>query len=209
MDRADKFIIGELLGDVFGIQSPIYLPWGESRRYESRLYPGIKVLDEEESKVLSWMGTPVMGTFSLMGGTYKTYDEKGQLVTMQVNDYLMPYATIVEFSRAMNVTKTKAIGSKGTVKEIYGIDDWVIAIKGICLNDDSRITYKTAQEQLTQLLNFRKITDTINVQGAIFNDKDIYGLVIDDLKITPVQGKYNVIAFEIQATSDNVIELML
>ena len=209
MDRADKFIIGELLGDVFGIQSPIYLPWGEARRYESRLYPGIKVLDEEESKVLSWMGTPVMGTFSLMGGTYKTYDEKGQLVTMQVNDYLMPYATIVEFARAMNVTKTKAIGSKGTVKEIYGLDDWVIAIKGICLNDDSRITYKTAQEQLTQLLNFRKITDTINVQGAIFNDKDIYGLVIDDLKITPVQGKYNVIAFEIQATSDNVIELML
>jgi hypothetical protein len=53
------------------------------------------------------------------------------------------------------------------------------------------------------------ITDTINVQGAIFNDKDIYGIVIDDLKITPVQGKYNVITYEIQATSDNVIELML
>jgi hypothetical protein len=145
MERADKFIIGELLGDVFGIQSPIYIPWGEARRYESRIYQGVKVLDEEESKVLSWMGTPVMGTFSLMGGTYKTYDEKGQLVTMNVNDFLMPYATIVEFARAMNVTKTKAIGSKGTVKEIYGLDDWVISIKGICLTDNVRVDYRYNQ----------------------------------------------------------------
>lgn len=209
MDRSDKFIIGELLGDVFGITSPIYIPWGAAKQYTAGQYQGVQLLKEDESDVLSWMGTPVMGTFSLLGGTYKTFDEKGQISEIKLSDFLMPYATIVEFNRAMNVTKTKAIGTAGTVKEIYGLDDWAISIRGICLADAQRPDQQTAQQQIDALVKWRNVTDTVNVQGSIFNDKEIYGITIDNLSIRPVQGKWNVITYEIQATSDNPIELML
>lgn len=208
MDRADKFIIAELFGDIFGIQSPIYIPWGQREAYRSDRFSGIEYLTEEQSKVVSALGTPVMGSFVLSGDTYKTYDNKGMLSDLKMNDFVMPYATLCEFSRNMNVTKTKAIGTAGTVKEIYGLDDWSISIRGFCITDNTRNNQKTAQEQMLELIKWRDVTDTVNVIGSIFHEKKIYGFTIDSFSIKPQDGG-NVIAYEISATSDNVIELML
>ena len=205
------FIAGQLLGDVFGISSPIYIPWFNSRQPFKVVpgYEGVQLSEQETSEVLSWMGTPVLGSFKLDGKAYKTYDNKGKLITMEQNDFVMPFATVVEFNRAMNVTKTKTLGNKGTVKEIYGLDDWSISIRGICLTDENRNQQKTASEQYLEMCSWRDVCDTVNVTGEIFNEKGIYGLVFDSFSLRPVQGKPDVMAFEIQATSDNPIELML
>lgn len=222
MDKNTILYAGSLLSGIFGQGSPIYIPWGKARQFEAGNYelPGggipagplnfdnIRVTGEVEAERLSWMGTPVMGTFTFMSGQYNSY-RRGQIVKIQMPDFLFPYATIVTFSRAMNMTQTKILGASGTVKEIYGLDDWEITIQGVCLTDTDRPDHKTADEQAGELTRWRGITDTINVSGNIFSSKDIYALCVKNLSINPERGKPGVIPFTIEAVSDEPVELVL
>lgn len=208
-DRNAAMYAGEVLGSIFGVSLPIYLPWGDKDDYTPGDYGNIQVVSPEEAERVSWMGTPVLGSFTLQGGTYDSYDNQGNIVDLKLPDFIMPYATLVDFSRAMNVTKTKVLGNSGTVKEIYGLDDWNINIRGFCIDDNDRLTHKKAREQIDALCQWRNVTDTINVSGNLFDQKGIYGICIEQFNIRAIQGKYNVIAFEMQAVSDNVIELSI
>ena len=51
----------------------------------------------------------------------------------------------------MNCSKTKVLGIHGTIKEVYGLDDWKINIRGFCIADKSREGYKTVAEQVNAL----------------------------------------------------------
>lgn len=210
MDTKKAFYIGDMLGDIFGVSSPIYIPWfNKEIAWQAGKPQGVSYVDEEEAEARSYLGTPVLGIVTLMGGSYKVYDNKGALNNQSMNDFLLPYATIVDFSRAMNVTKTKVLGSDGTVKEIYGLDDWSISIRGIALDDGQRPAQKTAHEQIDELVKWRSVCDSINVNGKLFNNKDIYALCVDSLDIRPKQGQYNVVTFEMKCTSDKPMELLL
>lgn len=202
--------IANLFAEVFGISSPVFIPWGrELANFSPEGYKDISLSEKEQAGRLSWMGTPVLDSFVLDGGNYNTYDNQGKIVSVSMGDFVMPYATIVEFERNMNVSRTKVLGNAGTVKELYGLDDWTINIKGFCLDDRTRNLQKTADEQMLELVKWRNVVDSINVTGYLFKDKDIYSLVMESLSISPVQGKQNVYSFTIRATSDKPIELRL
>ena len=62
-------------------------------------------------------------------------------------------------------------------------------------------------EQVNALVNYRKVTEAIGVTGLLFNQKEIYSMVIDELSFNPIQGNSSVVPFTIRATSDNPIEL--
>ena len=198
-----------VLQGIFNASPPIYIPWGKVEDYTAGNYESISTIDIQNEDIISGLGTPVLGSFTFLGGKYDSYDNSGNIIDLELDDFVMPYATIVDFNRNMNITKTKVLGNAGSVKEIYGLDDWIISIRGFCADDQSRISYKTAKEQIEALVQWRNVTDTINVSGELFNDKEIYGLCIEDLQIRAIQGKYNVIAFDIKAISDNVIELAI
>ena len=202
--------IANLFAEVFGVSSPIFIPWG--RKQETRVpsdYKNVSIQTKEEAERVSWMGTPVLDSFTLDGGTYNAYDDNGQLVRMTMDDFVFPYATIVEFERNMNVSKTKVLGNAGTVKEIYGLDDWNVNIRGFCLDDPSRQNQKTSYEQLNELVRWRNLADSVDVTGYLFKDKGIYSLVFESMTLAPVQGKENVYSFNIRAVSDKPIELKL
>lgn len=203
--------IGALFTEVFGISSPIYLPWGRTLKdYDPGQYTGVSTIPEEEAETYSWMGTPVLGTFALDGNKkYSTYNSDGSRGTLNLVSFPMPFACLVDFSRSMNLSKTKVIGVHGTVKEAYGLDDWKINIRGFCIADKSRNGYKTVAEQVNALCNFRKVTEAIGVTGSIFNNKEIYSIVMDDLSFNPIQGNSSVVPFAISAMSDNPYELTL
>lgn len=223
MDKNLALYAGKLLTEVFGVNPPIFIPWGKTRDYvagkyespdgvpplvEIEGYEGIELVDEPEAERLSWMGTPVVGTFSFQAGEYNCF-RQGQIAKVSMPDFLFPYATLVTFSRTMNMTQTKIIGAAGTVKEIYGLDDWGINIQGICLTDKERPNCKTAEEQVAELIRWRNVTDTINVNGKIFTSKDIYALCIKSFSVNPEQGRPGAIPFSIEAVSDEPIELVL
>ena len=96
--------IGALFTEVFGISSPIYLPWGRTLQdYDPGKYTGVTTIPDAEAEAYSWMGTPVIGTFTLDGNKqYSTYNPDGSRGTMNMASFPMPYATIVDFSRPMN-----------------------------------------------------------------------------------------------------------
>ena len=203
--------IGALFTEVFGISSPSYLPWGRTLQdYDPGKYIGVTTIPDAEAEAYSWMGTPVIGTFTLDGNKrYSTYNPDGSRGTMNMASFLMPYATIVDFSRSMNCSKTKVLGVHGTVKEVYGLDDWKINIRGFCIADKSREGYKTVAEQVNALCKFRKVTEAVGVTGSIFNNKEVYSIVIDNISFNPIRGNSSVVPFMIEATSDNPYELTL
>jgi len=203
--------IGALFTEVFGISSPIYLPWGRKLNdYDPGKYSGLAFTEPTKSEYNSWMGTPVIGSFELDGRKdYATYDVNGNRTTINISSFRMPYATIVDFTQAKNVSKTKVLGTRGTVKEIYGNDDWNIQIRGFCINDKSRSGYKTPEEQMSALITYGKVMDAIGVTGSIFNDKEIYSIVIEELSFNPIQGNSSIIPFTIRACSDTPKELQL
>lgn len=220
----DAAIYGaKLLTEVFGVNAPVFIPWGRTRDFapgqfedspppagvEVGGYDNIVLSSPEEAERMSWMGTPVVGSFSFRAGSYNTYTAKGQPGKVEMPDFLFPYATIITFSRAMNMTQTKVIGNAGTVKEIYGLDDWGISIQGICLTDNDRPAHRSAAEQIAELVRWRNVADTINVSGALFSGKDIYALCIKSVSINPQQGRPGAIPFTIEAVSDEPIELIL
>ena len=88
---------------------------------------------------------------------------------------------------------------------MYGFDDWVIRLRGLCLNEPDRSAY----DQITELLQWEKIADSIPVLGDLFRDKDIYNIAIQNIDIKQIQGKPNIIPFEISALSDEPLELVL
>ena len=89
------------------------------------------------------------------------------------------------------------------------LDDWKINIRGFCIADKSREGYKTVAEQVNALCKFRKVTEAVGVTGSIFNNKEIYSIVIDNISFNPIQGNSSVVPFTIEATSDNPYELTL
>ena len=64
-------------------------------------------------------------------------------------------------------------------------------------------------EQVNALCKFRKVTEAIGVTGSIFNDKEIYAILIEELNFNPVQGNSSVMPFTIRAISDTLENLRL
>lgn len=215
--------VGSVISDVFGISSPVYLPnaWiasdkkqpeGYDAKTESSAttlseYPDFRLADDDESDIFSTFGTPVLGTIAFKGGRYNVYNKStGAVEKRQYGDYTLPYSCIVEFSRESNVITTDVLGNTGTVKELFGLGDWNINIRGIALNDNGNAS---AHEQINRLIEWANINDAVNTEGDIFADKDIFAIVIKSIGIQPIEAKYNVIPFQIDAVSDEPLELTI
>ena len=217
----DVGYVGKLLSDVFGVESPVYVPWFLERTYKAPPYTDVKegtpanglaspytsveVLnrDVEYDNAPVRYGQKTFGAFWFLGGAYKTWDYKGNLIDIELNDFLMPLATLVEFTRAKTVTKTPTLGGVGTVKEIYGFEDWSISISGIILPDDlNPLTQQTVAEQMEAMQLFHELAGCIDIQGQLFAQRNISRIVTESLKFSPVQGRPNMMQYSIEAVSD-------
>lgn len=216
----DTGYVSKLLSDVFGVESPVYVPWFLERTYKALPYPDVKegnpanglaqpYTTELKPVAADYDGAPVrygqktFGAFWFLGGSYKTWDYKGNLIDIELNDFLMPLASLVEITRAKTVTKTPTLGGVGTVKEIYGFEDWNISISGIILPDDlNPLTQQTVAEQMEAMQLFHEIAGCIDVQGQLFAQRNISRIVTESLKFSPVQGRPNMMQYSIEAVSD-------
>jgi hypothetical protein len=217
--------IGGILTDIFSIKSPVYLPnaWFEvpgiqpagykpevqaAQKIDLGWEPEIKAI--ENSEVTSVFGTPVMGALEFIGGYYNMYNRlNGRLEKARYGDFMLPYSCIVDFSRDAVITETQTLGGTGTVKELYGLGDWQISIKGIAFDGATRVEGVKAHEIINTLKRWSDISDSIPVQGLVFELKEIDNIVIKSFSVQPIAAKYNVIPFTIEAVSDEPIELLI
>lgn len=170
-------------------------------------YMGIQLIEEQEALQLSYLGTPVMFPIQFIGEgeRYQVYDTNGKLRNRTFKNFPIPVATLVDFSRAKIISRTNVVGGNGTVKEIYGFDDWQIRMRGVCLADKN----SSPSFQKEQLLRWQEIAGSVKVDGVLFSEKSIYRVAITDINFTQIQAKPEVIPFEITAISDEPIELIL
>jgi hypothetical protein len=208
-DLNKALFVSNVLREIFGIQSPVYIAnaWFDVPGIMP-VYGDVKLLPADESEVKSVFGMPVFGDISFEGGIYNVYNKySGAVEKAKYGGYTLPYSCIADFSRQNNVITTPVLGSNGTVKEIYGIGDWDITIRGIAFNHDR--VGNTAHEQIRQLVAWADICDGIEVGGSVFLSKNISRMVVKSIDIRPLEAKWNVIPFTVQAVSDEPIELAI
>lgn len=205
MDR--RYEISQLFKLAFGVSSPVYLtfPIGKQKQPEIH-YSGIKIKESElpDADRLSRFGTPIIFPIKFKKGLYKVYDEKSMIIHNEFNDFWFPPATMVDFSQSKNIVKTDMLGANGTVKEIFGFDDWSIRIRTLCIADEM-----SAKDYAKNIIKWSKVIQGIDVEGELFNVKDISTLVIEDIDIKSIEGRPNVIPIELSCISDQPIDLIL
>ena len=176
---------------------------GQSPKDINFNYTGVSVTDSlEYATKLSALGTPMIVPIRFKGKGYQVFNDFGEVVLQKFEDFYLPAATLVNFRRAKIISKTKVSAERGTVKEIYGWDDWKIDIRGFCLADASHTTSKTARAQKIRLNEFDAIAGNIQVISELFDDFDIDNIVIEELQFHQLKGKPGVIPFSLKCVSD-------
>jgi hypothetical protein len=209
----DRYTVSRLFEIAFGIKNyAAYRPEsvGSMPNDPEGVYSNINLIEEvAEASRVSYMGTPIVFPIKFRGENYNFYNTSGEIESFPIGDFELPAATMVNFRHSKILSKTTALSANGTVKEMYGFDDWVVDIRGLCLRDPSHATAKTAYEQHQKLVEFDKVADSITVIGDLFADKDISKLVILESEFKQVQGKPGVIPFYLRCISDQPLELEL
>ena len=200
----NRYNIGQLFQAAFGTTPPVYLtaPIG-SDKPTPITYSGLKVAESEEAKRLSKLGTPIVFPIKFKGGSYKFYNTKGQITEKPLTDFWLPPATMADFSRSKMLTRTNVIGGSGTVKEIYGFDDWSIRIRTLCITDQLN-----AREYERRLVQWSETVQSIAIEGELFLWKNIHNIVIESIDIRSLEGSPNVIPIELNCISDEPFELI-
>jgi len=149
------------------------------------------------------LGQKTFGAFWLKGGKYNMWQMDGTLKKGSMSDFLMPLATLVDFSRQKVVTKLPTLGGTGSRKQIYSLDDWNVSIKGIIIPDpDNKPAFRTVEGQMYAIQRYHEIAGSIEVEGQIFAKRNITRIVTESLTFSPVQGFPNMLQYSIDAVSD-------
>jgi hypothetical protein len=203
----EKYNLSQLFKTAFGINSPIFITESLSGKNTENLdFRGIELLPNyNPSEATSYMGTPIIGLLTFSGGTYNYFNAIGEVKPKVMETYTLPPATLFTFRRAKNITKTNLLGSNGTVKEVFGFDDWIIEAKGFAIDTPS----SSASEQIKKLLEWENLASSIEISGKLFTDKDINSITIEDYKQEAIQGNPSVIPFSMTFNSDESIVLIL
>ena len=200
----NRYNISQLFKLAFGTNLPVYLtvPIGKEPAHTAE-YGSIRTVGREEAMRLSKLGTPIVFPMKFTAGSYKFYDYQSKIVEKQLSDFWLPPATMVDFSRVKNISRTDVIGGNGTVKEIYGFDDWQIRIRTVCHNDEL-----SSREYEKRLIEWSEVIQSISVEGDLFGWKNIHNLVIESIDIRSLEGTPNVIPIELNCISDEPFELI-
>ena len=186
----NRYNISQLFKLAFGTNLPVYLtvPIGKEPAHTAE-YGSIRTVEREEAMRLSKLGTPIVFPVKFTAGSYKFYDYQSKIVEKQLADFWLPPATMVDFSRVKNISRTDVIGGNGTVKEIYGFDDWQI-------------------EYEKRFIEWSEVIQSISVEGDLFGWKNIHNLVIESIDIRSLEGTPNIIPIELNCISDEPFELI-
>lgn len=202
-----RYNVSQLFKAAFGINSPIYIPQTFLKDAPVNIsFSGLETLpDYYEPESKSWMGTPIVFSAKFQGGNYRRYKDNGETEIISMQEFTLPPATMFSFRRAKNITRTDVLGNNGTVKEIFGFDDWVIDVRGLCLDEPTR----SAASQLETLLQWEELADGINVSGQLFSQHKVDRVALTDWGDNVTQGSPGSLPFSFQLFSDQPLDLIL
>lgn len=141
----------------------------------------------------------VINSKQLLGAKYfmqLKLSYKGQI-------YMLPNEPLVSIGLSKTIVKTVTVGKykKGSVKEYINTDDYIISIKGVCVDKYDPEVYPSDQvKALDELVN---ISDALQVEeNAFFELFGIRSIVIEDIQFDEMIGESGMQRYTIKAISD-------
>jgi hypothetical protein len=161
---------------------------------------------------------PSLNVYAAKGGIIKE-DLNGVEIILPVRFYIgptllmyMPYV-VVKISNKKVIVKTPMNERKGTVKEQYSIDDYVIGVKGFLIGEDRQFP----EDELEKLKVLYETGQAVTLDNALTNifltdpelgQEEQRRVVVEDLDISEVQGgRVHVRPFSMSLVSDSVFTL--
>jgi hypothetical protein len=124
-----------------------------------------------------------------------------------VTELLLPYS-VIRISGKKTIVKTPLAERKGTVKELYSIDDYSINIKGFVI-DEGRVWPEKELIILKKLYELNEAIELDNALTNIFLDED-QRVTIEGLELPEVEGgRKHIRPFSFSIESDSVFTLEL
>ena len=106
-------------------------------------------------------------------------------------------------SLAKTIVETATVGKerKGTVKEYINTEDYVLNIRGVCVNPDYPDEYPT--EQVQELQRLFEINDSVEVVNNLFLELfGIKNLVLKNIEWNEMAGQQGLQVYTVNAVSD-------
>ncbi len=129
-------------------------------------------------------------------------------MTMLMN---LPYS-VIRIGMKKTVIKTPMVERRGTVKEIYNVDDYSITIRGFLIGENRQ--FPEAELELMKELGEKR--KAVYIENAITNIfltvKDLPAdeqrrVVINDVEFPEIQGKKHIKPFVMNLESDTIFKL--
>jgi hypothetical protein len=207
--------IGTLFELAFGVKMPVFIPYplevnrpdlpsfkqGNNTANDLPGYSNVSTKADQLSTRKSHFGLPVFSPIAFIGRQYKMFDRSGVLIDVNMPTFSMPATTLVDFSRSKILAETPQNAGEGAVVEMFGFENWAIRIRGLCIMDQAHPTHKTAQEQKEEILLWESLASGVYVAGDVFTEKNIQYMAIKSINISQLEGRPNVVPFEMNCIS--------
>lgn len=121
---------------------------------------------------------------------------------VQIGELLLPNEPTVFISGRKEIVKTRLAGSKrkGSVKELIGVDDYVITIRGIAITHNSTTVYPEAT--VKGIIDLYNQNASLEIRSAITNLLGIYRVVIESIDFPEMIGVQHAQAYQLKCVSD-------
>jgi len=150
----------------------------------------------------SYLGTPVFSNIDFLEGSSKNLE--GEQIEY---DSLVVNTVLFAVNQQKNIVRTAIQGRNGTVKEYISDGDYDITIRGLIVSPDAE---KYPTDDVLKLVEILKVQNNIEIASRFLNDYfSITNIVIASYSLPENEGFQNVQAFEINAYSDEPVELAI
>lgn len=141
-----------------------------------------------------------IGVGLLLGGQYF----QTLKVSYKGEQFVFPNEPLISMSLAKTIVETATVGKerKGTVKEYINTEDYVLNIRGVCVNPDYPDEYPT--EQVQELQRLFEINDSVEVMNNLFLELfGIKNLVLKNIEWNEMAGQQGLQVYTVNAVSDS------
>jgi Domain of unknown function (DUF6046) len=137
-----------------------------------------------------------------------TYLGRALFMPVKIRNLQLPNEPTMLISGRKNIVKTALAGStkKGTVKELISVDDYDITIRGIVINDKSKLTYP--EDIVKKIHELYLINESHFIECGLTSLLGIDKIVIESITFPEMIGIQHAQAYELRCVSDEDFELI-
>ncbi len=200
---AAQFDISSLFRQAFGLGRGV--PYDASRVNQQEFTKAPKFPDALSGDNLE--GNEFVNVRSAISANLPT--GKPIFMPVKIGDFVLPNEPSISFVSRKNIVSTPLTGStrRGTVKELINIEDWVITIRGIAINFDSKNFYP--EDQVKGLNDLYNKNEALPIQCALTSLLGIYRVVIREFQLPEMVGIQHAQAYQfvLESDEDFILEL--